>query len=67
MKALYLRGSSLVKKRGYDEGIRDFNTLLSIQPSHVDGLYNRGEVLTYMCGQDSILTPVLCTHLQLWR
>jgi hypothetical protein len=41
-KALYLRGNSFVKKRHFEEGIRDYDTLLSFQPSHVEGLYSRG-------------------------
>jgi hypothetical protein len=42
INALYLRGSSYAKKRFFDEGIRDFDVLLTLQPAHVDALYNRG-------------------------
>jgi cytochrome c-type biogenesis protein CcmH/NrfG len=41
-RALFLRASSFVKKRFFEEGIKDFSVLLDQDPTHVDGLYNRG-------------------------
>lgn len=41
-KALFLRGSSLFKKRQYNESINDFNEVLLFDPTHVECLYTRG-------------------------
>jgi len=41
-KALFLRGSSLFKKRQYNEAINDLNEVLLFDPSHIECLYTRG-------------------------
>jgi tetratricopeptide (TPR) repeat protein len=56
VNALYLRGNSYAKKRFFDEGIRDFDVLLSLQPSHVDALYNRGKALP--CTETLLITEL---------
>jgi hypothetical protein len=41
-KALFLRGSTFLKKRAYHEALSDFSNLLRRDLKHVEGLYHRG-------------------------
>ena len=54
-KALFLRGSSLFKKRQYYEAINDFNEVLLFDPTHVECLYTRGMSYSRIGEQDQAI------------
>jgi len=54
-KALFLRGSSLFKKRQYIEAINDFNEVLLFDPVHVECLYTRGMSYSRIGEQDQAI------------
>ena len=54
-KALFLRGSSLFKKRQYNEAINDFNEVLLFDPTHVECLYTRGMAYSRIGEQDQAI------------
>ena len=54
-KALFLRGSSLFKKRQYYDAIDDFNEVLLLDPTHVECLYTRGMSYSRIGEQDQAI------------
>lgn len=48
LKALLLRGNTLLKLQQYDDATQDFSYLIELDPTSLEGYYGRGNVYQYL-------------------